>query len=243
MTALGHGGFHPTDMPSLVEWDISGRCERPASRMLHARDETKLMTKTLINPGSMSLLLHAPCRKCGPCLLVKRLQWQSRAQTELALSRRTWFATFTMSPEEHYMSWMRICVEQRKRNCGSLPDFDFLEAYALRCTDFGKLLTKYLKRLRKNNPTISLRYLLVSEAHKNGYPHFHALLHERSDPVTHRALTEEWPHGFSTFKLVENAAAGRYVTKYISKDASARVRASLHYGKSYDGLRHSSRKA
>lgn len=228
--ALQNGGFHPTDMPSLVEWDISGRCETPRHRLMHARDEARDNVKWRVNPGTASVRLWCPCRQCPPCLRYRGAQWRERATVEIIRSTRTWFATFTMSPEEHFLAWLRIQQRLRQENGGCAPPLDVREEFNERCADMGKLLTNYFKRLRKTSAS-PIRYLLVAERHKSGYPHFHALIHEIGPPVTYRALAGEWPHGFTHFKLVEDRAlAARYVAKYISKSVLARVRASLRYG-------------
>jgi len=229
-TALQNGGFHPTDMPTLVEWDISGRCERPRYRMLHARGEVSHNRKWLTNPGTASVRLWVPCRMCPPCLRVKSAQWRSRASIEINRSARTWFGTFTLRPEEHHLAWMRICKAARQQNCGVLPPIDVVDAFRLRAADMGKMLTKYFKRVRDAH-ACSLKYLLVCERHESGLPHFHCLIHERDAPVPYRSLQEQWPYGFTHFKLVEDGKkASRYVAKYISKDVVGRVRASQRYG-------------
>jgi len=95
----------------------------------------------------------------------------------------------------------------------------------------GRDVTLFLKRLRKT-ASAPIKYLVVSERHKSGVPHFHILVHEqRPNAVTHANLKHAWQAGFSHFKLADPKAAG-YVAKYISKDALARVRASEHYGES-----------
>lgn len=94
----------------------------------------------------------------------------------------------------------------------------------------SKELTKYFKRLRKKGA--EFRFVLVAEAHKDGYPHFHALLHERDAVITKSTLQGEWPYGFTTCKLVKDERAAHYVAKYLAKDARTRIRASLHYGQS-----------
>lgn len=95
----------------------------------------------------------------------------------------------------------------------------------------GRDVALAMKRLRKSARG-HIRFLLVSERHKSGVPHFHMLVHERvPNAVTHRLLKDAWRQGFSDFKLADPVSPG-YVAKYISKDATALVRASLHYGES-----------
>ena len=91
-------------------------------------------------------------------------------------------------------------------------------------------LTKYFKRLRKSG--LKFRYVLVTEAHKDGYPHYHALIHEVSAQIPKSRLQADWPYGFTTFKLVKDTKAAYYITKYLVKDARTRIRASGKYGQS-----------
>lgn len=162
-----------------------------------------------------------PCRKCPVCLRRRARLWRMRALNELALSSRTWFATFTLAPQN------RLVLDVRAHlSCDDTSD----AAYIARHAAISRYFTLYFKRLRK---TVSgLRYLLVAEAHKDGYPHYHALIHERGPMVTKRELQGQWSHGFSSVKLVDttDARAPFYVTKYLAKQALARIRASLRYG-------------
>lgn len=94
----------------------------------------------------------------------------------------------------------------------------------------GPELTKSLKRMRKNTKS-RFRYIAVFERHCDGYPHLHLLLHEQGQPLTKRDIQAEWRLGFSQCKLVDQGPkAAFYVAKYLSKEAAARVRASLRYG-------------
>lgn len=95
----------------------------------------------------------------------------------------------------------------------------------------GEEVTRFIKRVRKQSG-VPLRYLLVSEKHEDGFPHFHMLIHEQAAPVTKRLLEENWRYGFSQFRLVNGngAKAAWYVSKYLAKDAQTRIRASSRYG-------------
>lgn len=92
---------------------------------------------------------------------------------------------------------------------------------------------KMWKRLRKAGA--SFTYITVFERHKSGLPHVHFLLHEQGEPVLKRTIQQQWPHGFSSVKLVSSKrgksleAACWYVAKYLSKSMLARVRASQRY--------------
>ena len=93
-------------------------------------------------------------------------------------------------------------------------------------------VTKWLKRVRKESGA-KLRYILVAEAHKSGLPHYHMLVHEQvgGGQVGERTLRKQWAMGFSKWNLVTDKAPARYVCKYLTKAAAARVRASLNYGR------------
>lgn len=92
----------------------------------------------------------------------------------------------------------------------------------------GKEFTLFFKRVRKNSGQ-PLRYCLFTEKHRDGFPHYHALIHERGEAIPRRDIEAEWKFGFTSFRLADVNAA-RYVSKYVSKDAQARVRASIRYG-------------
>lgn len=86
-------------------------------------------------------------------------------------------------------------------------------------------------------PRQGLRVCIVAEVHKDGEPHYHALIHEPdgSFPVTSRTLCDQWTLGFAKAKLVDTSEASRsktawYVAKYLAKSCLARVRASIGYG-------------
>lgn len=163
-----------------------------------------------------------PCRHCAVCLRRRARLWRYRALSELALSSRTWFATYTLNPQS------RLWVDVKCRHDGddSSPD-----TYLARHMQVQRWFTLYFKRLRKH---AGFRYLLVSEAHKDGWPHYHAFLHERGPMLTKALLQSEWSHGFTNFKLVptDDKQVVYYVTKYVAKQALARIRASLRYGNS-----------
>lgn len=171
-------------------------------------------------PPKVYFVADLPCRKCGVCLRRRELLWRRRAQVEVARASRTWFCTFTINPEN------RFRIDCARHSVGS-DDDAFMDRHARLSREF----TLYFKRVRKTS-RVGIRYLLVAEQHEDGWPHYHALLHEAGQPVTKRLLESEWLLGFTHFKLIPFAdmAVARYVTKYIAKQALARIRASLRYG-------------
>jgi uncharacterized cysteine cluster protein YcgN (CxxCxxCC family) len=108
------------------------------------------------------------------------------------------------------------------------------EKYAVRIEELGAEMTTMLKRLRKQLwLPHSLRYLLVTERHKSGLPHFHALIHESGEiAITHRQISYAWSLGFTNVKLLDGEArAAWYIVKSLAEADHARVRASLQYGR------------
>ena len=168
----------------------------------------------------IELFRYAPCRKCEKCLLFRRLKWKERMSWEITQGKRTWFVTLTFAPTH------MAGVYQEAR---SLPGSNWharvdRAAYAH--------VQRYLKRLRKYNPKLRLRYCAVFELGKNtGRPHYHLLIHEHGErPVSKRSLEEQWrSHVHARLVRSSNGAAG-YLSKYLTKDISARMRASLAYG-------------
>lgn len=94
----------------------------------------------------------------------------------------------------------------------------------------------------------AFRYVLVTELHTEklkGLPHMHALVHDYGHavdkPVRWDLLSEQYGeenpttkrwvrYGNMKAKLVDEQSDPTYCAKYLSKEAIARVRASLNYG-------------
>lgn len=247
-TALAAGARILT--PGQVRWDVSGGCLHPFMVTIEGRDPAFMQSQFQDNAvahaqwwgdgfdgkgsypaGPIWLDIMTPCRKCKPCLKRRSARWAYRARCELALAKRTWFATFTADPDHQYVFECRAAaaVGARGDRWGLLSPEDRFKALA---AEFGKELTLYFKRIRKNTG-IPLRYILVAEAHVSGLPHFHALIHEITDErITWRELDQAWTIGHSMFKLTDgDRRAAQYVCKYLAKAALARVRASKGYGK------------
>lgn len=241
--ALAHGATRHSYRN--VEWDVSGKCENPIPVDLFSRATGNLKNinhkvsngvvfKRTVNPRpAMTVLMHVPCRKCRTCLAIKAWKWRHRAIWEIAQAERTWFGTLTLRPEEHYK--LDLLAKTHERN---ITETDYVGVFDGRAREAGKLVTKYFKRLRKETRQ-PFRYLLVTEIHDGettspemkGRPHMHILLHEfAGQPFRKELLQRQWPHGFTNWKLVSDAKAASYITKYVSKALDARVRASINYG-------------
>ena len=156
--------------------------------------------------------------------------WQTRATTETAMSVRTWFGTLTLAPHHH----VRLLNQCRARAYRDGDDFDALSEgsrFAAYDRQIYSEITKYLKRVRKMSGA-KLRFLITTEQHKSGLAHYHVLCHEvdPATPVRKKTLDEQWTLGFAKWRLCNSLREASYVTKYISKDVRARVRASARYG-------------
>lgn len=99
------------------------------------------------------------------------------------------------------------------------------------------MVRRVARKLKLPADMPGLRLLVVVEAHKDGEPHYHILLHEPkgSPQVGERLLRQQWALGFVKFKLVamdgeDTSRSAWYIAKYLGKAALARVRASIAYG-------------
>lgn len=143
----------------------------------------------------------------------------ARAAHEQAFAKRTWFCTLTFRPVERARVQARASEMDGARSAGQR---------LVRAS--GEHITKYVKRLRKTG--FAFRYLWVPELHRDGFPHWHGLVHDLSGNLTWERMAKQWRAGFSVIKLVRDAKALRYVTKYLSKENQGSPRASLGYGES-----------
>lgn len=232
--ALGKGATRLA--PTTWEWDISGDCEKPHLTEMRSRPDPRTQQGDLWKRGGRTLVvpddghtihcdLWTRCRKCPRCLDQRRKLWAARARQETKTSSRTWFGTLTLSPEEQALALYR--GQRYAKSRGLEESDDILTRHRGVTPD----LSRYLKRLRKESGA-RFRYLLVCEAHKSGMPHYHMLVHEQSDlyPIREAVLSHQWKLGFCRWRLVKDATQAAYLTKYLSKSAQSRVRASQHYG-------------
>lgn len=222
------------------EADFSGRgklrCSKPVPVELHSRPSHK-RRKYIYVPQEglpMTVLMQTRCRSCDNCLKARSATWRLRAMSEYkaaeAVGARTWFVTLTIEPARRQQILDRARWELARQGF----DFDALlpkEQFAEKHRQFSKEITRYIKRVRKNSGAL-LRFVCVTEAHADGEPHYHLLIHECdvSAPLRKRILEDAWQYGFSKNKLARDARAAYYVTKYLTKSSLARVRASLDYG-------------
>lgn len=221
---------------SLVRWelDLSGRCQRPVGVELTGRRYRDV--PDLVKGVSMADL-QVRCRKCIRCRQARARLWTLRAIQETRVWPRTWFGTMTLTEHQHHLMLCRAQLRASKNGFDLTLEGEEAQ-HRRRLDEIGKEVTLYFKRIRKGNA--QFRYLIVAEDHKSGLPHLHCLVHETSpeQPLSWRALSEQWHLGFTKFKLVPpgDHRAVRYLCKYLTKSQRARVRASLRYGEY--GLRH-----
>lgn len=159
------------------------------------------------------------CRRCSGCMRMRQYSWMARAAHEQAFAKSTWFTTFTFRPSE------RVAVHRAASSARELSTYSPTQRLV---SAAGVYVSGYMKALRKRG--FAFRYVCVPELHRDGFPHFHGLIHDQRGDLHWDALTDSWSAGFSVVKIVRDANALRYVTKYLSKERIGRVRASLHYG-------------
>lgn len=161
--------------------------------------------------------IRVRCRRCASCLKARQHVWVIRAAREQVRATRTWFGTFTFGPKR------RAAIQQEaSRMDHSRPQHARLTRAA------GWFVTNFFKRLRKAG--FEVRYCVIAEPHRDGFPHFHAIIHDQQGNLSWKDLTAQWSAGFSVFKLVRDAGAIRYITKYLAKGRYGKIRASAGYG-------------
>lgn len=210
--------------PGRVAWDLAAKCQDPQPVHLEGVGRVKEAAFLRVPGIAPFVEMTVRCRKCEACLRFRASVWRNRAIAETAHAPRTWFLTLTLNPDNRW----RVDYLASKR----CPEFSAPEKqFRLRHSVISAELTKYLKRVRKESGA-PLRYCLVAEAHKDGFPHYHLLVHETDleKPVRHAVLSKQWSMGYSNVKLVDDPRAAYYVAKYLNKSSDARVRASLDYG-------------
>jgi len=227
-------------------WDISGDCVRPIRRELStaqcgvpvgARGATYARFKERYYAQHLDLAVR--CRKCDNCRRVRSWGMRLRMTAEIDTASRTWFTTLTLAPDRQSLARM-AAIRRLDRGGVRWGDLHPDEQFAEIVKEISPELTKYVKRVRKNS-SASFRYILVTEKHKTGLPHFHMLWHE-ADPdarIKWKHLDAAWRLGFSMHKLViaeQGKRTASYVAKYLSKSVLSRVRCSKGYGH-VDGLR------
>lgn len=214
---------------SPVSWFAGSgatKCERPFDMHMFGYPDELLVSHGIEANAVATQRVYVRCRKCPACLKQRARMWTARAIAETRVSTRTWFGTLTLSPDRQTWAKYSALGVIERRVGDATPDEVFKQTVKVLNVE----LTLFLKRLRKVSP---FRYLLVTEAHKSGLPHFHMLVHEFGPRLTKRDLEAKWRFGFSHWRLLDdgNPAACGYACKYLSKSALTKVRASEAYGR------------
>lgn len=237
--AMNGGGIRRS--LNTIEWPCHGDCLNPwytecygRPRSYEGGDMTRPQKWFVVSGGQIPLtvIVSTRCRKCDKCRTARSNEWRFRAREELRRAARSWFGTLTLSPEAHHRM-MSLARHHAATTAVPWNDLDYEERFRRIALTSLKEVTKYTKRVRKQ-AKVPLRFLTVTERHRSGLPHFHMLVHEvELKPVTHKILSSQWDLGFEKWRLVphEDLNSARYITKYISKEATTRIRASLNYGK------------
>lgn len=146
---------------------------------------------------------------------------------EIDTAERTWFVTLTLSAKARADMNRQVAVRM------NLDRVHMKAANRQHHQDavMYEWVRDYLKRCRYHfeaHGGARLRFVAVTEAHKDGTPHMHLLMHTKT-MITYRLLRKaKWGHGFVDARLADREAA-EYLTKYLTK-AGGKVRASQWYG-------------
>lgn len=94
----------------------------------------------------MEVTLDTRCRKCPECMAQRASLWRQRAITETLRAERTWFGTLTASMQSHY----QLEAQARAATAGTWEGLSQDAQFHALATEFGKEITRWLKRVRKN---------------------------------------------------------------------------------------------
>lgn len=166
---------------------------------------------------ALEAYIYVRCRTCSGCMRLRQYSWMARAAHEQAFAKKTWFITLTFGPRRRASIFAAATAKGVDQEPGKRL-----------VTAAGFYVSNYFKLLRSRG--LAFRYVCVPELHRDGFPHFHGLVHDNRGDLTWEHLSSGWSAGFSVCKIVKDANALRYVTKYLSKGNFGRVRSSLHYG-------------
>jgi hypothetical protein len=118
-------------------------------------------TVTIANqPGLLPRFLSVPCGKCQECLQRRAEQWIFRIEQQMKVSVSAHFVTLTYSDQN-------IPITECIHNDQPL----YLP------TLVRKDFQNFMKRLRKMQPTITIKYYMCGEyGGRTGRPHYHAII-------------------------------------------------------------------
>lgn len=248
---------------TLHSRNLAGDCAKPIAISRSARSDTTLVSGVYIagsgDPGPLEMVDFVRCRSCERCEAYKMRKWWSRMMREadgcLAIEspskrggrpvrNRIRLLTLTVRPSDRLLFTQRAFAKSEEK--GEVwASLTRQEQYLRVEQEFAPSLEKFLQKLSRtvHRSCRMFRYVLVPEAHADGFPHWHLLLYELRTGVaqiTNAAVEKSWPHGFVYSETVKDRDTGqktavtglfavRYVAKYIGK-AGGRVRPSQNFG-------------
>lgn len=153
---------------------------------------------------------YYPCGKCSQCLDEKRVSWSIRTQQQALDSLATYFGMITYDEE-------------------NVPFTD--KGLHTLC---WKDVQDFLKRFRKNNPQLKIKYFISGEyGTKTQRPHYHPLIFVTSAPVGLKglqllnyveiAMRKAWGKGFLNLSPIRGnlESCTHYATKYMLSKINA----------------------
>lgn len=215
---------------NTVNWNIHGNCSNKFTRTVRCVPPVDRHGKSP-RKHVIYLDIHTRCRECERCLWHRSVLWRSRAVAETKQASRTWFGTLTLAADRQF-HWQLVATKRARREG---LDFDALppgKKFQRVDREIYGELKKGIKRLAKALGYSAFKYIVVTEAHKSGLPHYHFLLHEANGRTVLYADLKRylWREGFSSYRLVAEDENPTYLCKYLNKSLLARVRASQRYG-------------
>lgn len=214
--------------PGLLKADFAGNCEMSKFASITGRRFTDVIDDHRATASHLDI--RVACRRCPRCLASRAASWKRRAREEFRRAGRVWFGTLTLNEASRY----QLKAEAASFEASQGLVFEALSPerqFDLYCAQLNTRVTKYLKRVRKASG-VGIRFISVIEKHKTGDPHLHMLVYEpfHNVKVTKRVLEANWASiGFTKWRLAKPCAIN-YVCKYLTKEAQARVRASIRFG-------------
>lgn len=227
--------------PYRYEVFLSGDCLNPYLIELTGRDSVDQFDREVLLQGSASnptfVDLYVRCRRCETCRANTYRRWYARTMQEMMISQKAYLVTPTFNGEHRN----EINVGAVLRMIG---DDDLTEWGALNKASY-EFVKKAFKRVRSRNKResrpVTLRYLAVSEAHEDGFPHYHILIFaDKRYGLNDCLFTEFVKMGRTTVDLVKDPQRQvGYCLKYILKSGQHSIRASLNFGSRnlLDGIR------
>lgn len=167
------------------------------------------------------MFIEVPCGHCILCREKKSKDWEARCflETQTSPSKPLYFTLTYRESDLPVLSYGSYCDITTKK--------EYIKKYP---TLVKKDVQDFMKRFRINLKrsgycSDGIRYYICGEYGSNyGRPHYHGLfwnlpyIDEKNFNEFRQIFEKSWSHGFITFSP-SRGAAGRYVLKYMRKDA------------------------